>query len=208
MLLSLLVATSHSVSAADFPAPDDLMLRLMSADNVPGVALALIKGGRIVLEKGYGFRDLEGHASVTTATLFNIGSISKSFTALGIAQLADQRTVDLDAPVIRYIPDLRLSDPQAAQAVTLRQLLSHTSGLPADEQWPHEVSPTRKGIVGEFANMPITAPPGTRFQYCSRCVVLAAYILERITGQSWKAYTRANIFEPLGMTEMFVERGV
>jgi CubicO group peptidase (beta-lactamase class C family) len=194
------VTRSHSVPATDFPAADDLMLRLMSMDNVSGVALMLIKDGRIVLEKGYGFRDLESHAPVTTATLFNIGSISKSFTALGIAQLVDQHQVELDAPVIKYIPDLRLSDPRAAQAVTLRQLLSHTSGLPPDDQWPQQVPATREGIVSEFANMPITAQPGTRFQYCSRCIVLAAYVLERITGQSWEAYTRAHIFEPLGMT--------
>jgi CubicO group peptidase (beta-lactamase class C family) len=194
------VTTSGSVSAADFPAADELMARLMSTHNVPGAALALIKHGRIVLEKGYGFRDLETRAPVTARTLFNIGSISKSFTALGIAQLVDQQQVDLDAPAIGYIPDFRLSDPQAVQALTLRQLLSHTSGLPADEQWPRQVPPTREGIVGEFANMPITAQPGTRFQYCSRCVVLAAYILERVTGRSWEAYTRAQIFEPLGMT--------
>jgi CubicO group peptidase (beta-lactamase class C family) len=106
----------------------------MSTYNVPGAALALIKDRSIVLEKGCGFRDLAAHAPVTTATLFNIGSISKSFTALGVAQLVDQHQVDLDAPVIRYISDLRLSDPQANQAVTLRQLLSHTSGLPADGQ--------------------------------------------------------------------------
>jgi CubicO group peptidase (beta-lactamase class C family) len=123
------VALAASVSAADFPASDALMLRLMSTYHVPGAALALIKDGRIVLEKGYGFRDLPAQAPVTTATLFNIGSISKSFTALGVAQLVDQHQVGLDAPVIRYIPDLRLSDPQATQAVTLRQLLSHTSGL-------------------------------------------------------------------------------
>jgi len=172
----------------------------MSMDNVPGAALALIKDGRIVLEKGYGFRDLATHAPITTTTLFNIGSISKSFTVLGVAQLVDQQQVELSTPVIRYIPDLRLSDPVIAQAVTLRQLLSHTSGLPADERWPHPVPPTREGIVGEFASMPITATPGTRFQYCSRCIVLAAYALERITGQSWEAYTRARIFEPLGMT--------
>src|SRR6185437_13508325 len=132
--------------------------------------------------------------------LFNIGSISKSFTALGIAQLVDQQQVDLDTPVINYLPDLRLSDPNAAQAVTLRRLLSHSSGLPADEQWPLQVPPTREGIVAEFAAMPITAPPGTRFQYCSRCIVLAACVLERITGKSWETYTQAHIFLPIGMT--------
>jgi CubicO group peptidase (beta-lactamase class C family) len=194
------VSLPASLSVADVSAVDAVMLRLMSMDNVPGAALALINDGNIVLEKGYGFRDLAAQATVTTATLFNIGSISKSFTALGIAQLVDQGRVELDAPVIRYIPDLRLSDPQAAQEVTLQQLLSHTSGLPADEQWPPQVPPTREGIVGEFAGMPITAQPGTRFQYCSRCIVLAAYALERITGQSWETYTRAHIFEPLGMT--------
>jgi CubicO group peptidase (beta-lactamase class C family) len=194
------VTRSESLSAADLPAADDLMAHLISTDNVAGAALALIKHGRIVLEKGYGFRDLEAHAPVTATTLFNIGSISKSFTALGIAQLVDQQQVDLDVPVIGYIPDFRLSDPQAAQAMTLRQLLSHTSGLPADERWPSQVPPSREGIVGEFATMPVTAQPGTRFQYCSRCFVLAACILERVTGESWEAYTRAHIFEPLGMT--------
>jgi len=199
--IAVAVATLAAlVSAADFSASDALMLRLMSTHNVPGAALALIKDGSIVLEKGYGFRDLAAHAPVTTATLFNIGSISKSFTALGVAQLVDQHQVDLDAPVIRYIPDLRLSDPQATQAVTLRRLLSHTSGLPPDEQWPQQVPATRDGIVSEFASMPITAQPGTRFQYCSRCIVLAAYVLERITSQSWEAYTRTHIFAPLGMT--------
>ena len=135
------VTTSESVLATDVGAVDALMLRLMSMDNVPGAALALIKDGRIVLEKGYGFRDLATHAPITTTTLFNIGSISKSFTVLGVAQLVDQQQVELSTPVIRYIPDLRLSDPVIAQAVTLRQLLSHTSGLPADERWPHPVPP-------------------------------------------------------------------
>ena len=193
------VTISPSLSAPDFGAADALMLRLMSTYNVSGAALALIKDGGIVLEKGYGYRDRETDAPVTTATLFNIGSISKSFTALGIAQLVDQHQVDLDTPVIRYIPELRLSDPRATQAVTLRQLLSHTSGLPPDEQWPRQVPPTREGIVRGFVTMPITAQPGARFQYCSRCVVLAAYALEQIVGQSWEAYTRTHIFVPLGM---------
>jgi len=194
------LVTTPAVAAAEFPEADALMARLMATDNVPGAALALIKDGRIVLEKGYGLRDLETNAPVTTTTLFNIGSITKSFTALGIAQLVDQRRIDLDAPVMGYLPGFRLSDPQALQTLTLRRLLSHGSGLPADEQWPPMVPPTREAIAGEFASMPITAQPGTRFQYCTRCIVLAAYALERITGQSWEAYTRAHIFAPLRMT--------
>jgi CubicO group peptidase (beta-lactamase class C family) len=194
------ITISAPASAADFSATDALMLSLMSANHVPGAAVALIKDGKVVLEKGYGFRDLEAHAPVTTTTLFNIGSISKSFTALGIAQLVDRHQVDLDAPVVLYIPEFWLSDPELTQAVTLRQMLSHSSGLPSDDRWPQQVPPTRKGIVAEFAAMPITAQPGMRFQYCSRCIVLAAHALERVTGQSWEAYTRAHIFAPLGMT--------
>lgn len=201
-----------AVAVAAFPAPqraadpmnaravDTLILSLMAENHVPGAALALIKDGRVVFEKGYGFRDLETHAPVTGETLFNIGSISKSFTALGITQLADRHRVDLDTPVVKYVPEVRLSDPRATQSVTLRQLLSHTSGLPPDDQWPKQVPPSREGIVDEFATMPITAQSGTRFQYCSRCIVLAAYVLERVTGQSWETYTRTHIFEPLGMT--------
>jgi CubicO group peptidase (beta-lactamase class C family) len=154
-------AISDSASAKDFRSTDALMLRLMSMYNVRGAALALIKGGRIVLERGYGVRELATHAAVTPATLFNIGSISKSFTALDIAQLVDQHKVELDAPVIKYIPSLRLSDPRTTRAVTLRQLLSHNSGFPPDGRWLRRVPPTRQGIVAEFATMPITARPGT-----------------------------------------------
>jgi CubicO group peptidase (beta-lactamase class C family) len=195
------VATvSHTGSASEFLAADDLILRLMSTENVHGAAVALIKDGRIVLEKGYGVRDIATQTPVTTATLFNIGSISKSFTALGVAQLVDQQKADLDVPVINYLPDLQLSDSGVAQTLTLRRLLSHSSGLPADEHWPQRTPPTRQDIVAEFARMAITAPPGKRFQYCTRCIVLAACVLERITGQSWEAYTQTHIFAPLAMT--------
>lgn len=184
----------------DIHAVDTLMRDLIATYHVPGAALALIKRGEVVLEKGYGFRHLTTHAPVTAHTLFNIGSISKSFTALGISQLVDQHKLDLDAPIIDYAPDVRLSDPRRTRSVTLRQLLSHTSGLPPDEEWPGQVPASRRGIVREFATMPITAQPETRFQYCSRCVVLAAYVLERISGQPWETYTRTQILAPLGMT--------
>jgi CubicO group peptidase (beta-lactamase class C family) len=190
-----IATASHTLPASEVSVAGDLIPRLMPKENVSGAAVALIKDGRIVLAEGYGVRDTETQAPVTTATLFNIGSISKSFTALGVAQLVDQRKADLDVPVINYLPDLKLIEPGLAQTLTLRRLLSHSSGFPADEKWPQQVPSTRRGIVAEFSMMPTTAPPGVRFQYCSRCIVLAAYVLERITGQSWEAYTRSHIFE-------------
>jgi CubicO group peptidase (beta-lactamase class C family) len=151
-IVAFVLTLSASVSAADLPTSDALMLRLMSTHNVPGAALALIKDGRIVLEKGYGFRDVAAQAPVTTATLFNIGSISKSFTALGVAQLVDQHRVDLDAPVVRYVPDLPLSDPQTTQALTLRQLLSHTVAFLLTSNGPNRYRrPERESSVSSPA---------------------------------------------------------
>src|SRR5690349_11141729 len=135
------VTMSHSVWGAELPDAAALMLRLMARDNVPGAALALIKDGNIVLEHGYGFRDLAAAAPVTTATLFNIGSISKSFTALGVAQLVDRQGVELDAPVIRYIPDLRLSDPLAS---TLRRANCGRCSTPASSTGPCKPIPNPK----------------------------------------------------------------
>src|SRR5262249_50005791 len=147
-------ASAPAKAAVDIAAAvDALMLRLIAMDNVPGAALALIKGGEVVLEKSYGVRDLTTHAPVTAQTLFNIGSISHSFTALAIAQLVEPHQLDLDAPIIGSAPDLRLSEPQVTRTVTLRQLLSHASGLPPDDQWPPQVPSSRQGIVREFAAM-------------------------------------------------------
>jgi CubicO group peptidase (beta-lactamase class C family) len=190
----------HATERLDVQAVDALMLDLMSKYKVPGAALGLIQDGKIVLEKGYGFRDLDTHTRVTPATLFNVGSISKSFRALDLAQLVYKQKIDLDTPIISYVPEIRLSDPIETRTVTLRQLLSLSAGLPPDEQWPLEVPRSRDEIIREFATMPITAPPGTRFQYCSRCVVLAAYVLENVTHQTWETYTRTHIFTPLGMS--------
>ena len=140
------VATvSHTVSASEFLDADDLILRLMSKENVHGAAVALIKDNRIVLEKGYGVRDIATQPPVTTATLFNIGSISKSFTALGVAQLVDQQKADLDVPVINYLPDLQLRDSGVAQTLTLRRLPHIAVAFPQTSTGPSE--PRRHGTV-------------------------------------------------------------
>lgn len=193
-------APAGAERAVTAQAVDDLVLRLMSMYSVPGAAVALIQHSRIVLAKGYGFRDSETQLPVTERTLFNIGSITKSFTSLGIAQLVDEGRLDLDRPVIQYVPELRLSEPVVTRTVTLRQLMSHTSGLPRHDDWLASVPTSRLDVIRDMVRIPVTAKPGERFQYCNQNFVLAGYVLERVTGQSWEAYTRAHIFAPLGMT--------
>ena len=101
----------------------------MRSARIPGMALVIVKGDRLVYEKGYGRADPSGRG-VTPETPFLIGSITKSFTALAVMQLADAGKVDLDAPVQQYIPWFRVADPEASAQMTVRHLLTMTSGLP------------------------------------------------------------------------------
>jgi CubicO group peptidase (beta-lactamase class C family) len=199
LVIGLIEVPARAAEAIDVQAADSLMLSLMATYGVPGAALALIQDGHVVLTKGYGFRDLASHLPVTEHTLFNIGSITKSFTSVDIAQLVDQGRLDLDRPVAQYVPELRLSDRRVTRTVTLRQLLSHTSGLPRHDDWFATVPASRQQILRDMVKIPVSAEPGTRFQYCNQNYVLAGYVLERVTGQSWEAYTRSHIFAPLGM---------
>ena len=107
----------------------EMMYPAGSSARIPGLALAIVRGDQIVYLKGYGRADASGRP-VTPQTPFLIGSITKSFTALAVMQLVEAGTVDLDAPVQRYIPWFRVADPRASAQITVRHLLTMTSGLP------------------------------------------------------------------------------
>jgi Beta-lactamase len=143
------VTMSHSVWAAELPDVDALMLRLMATDKVPGAALALIKDANIVLEQGYGFRDLAAAAPVTTATLFNIGSISKSFTALGLAQRYRQLVRSVSGMQAMGIGDRGLLPTHVADLVPdLERLVPGGSVLRSSEVITAEVEEVIDLIMG------------------------------------------------------------
>src|SRR5689334_3629436 len=121
---------AHAQATHDFVAIDSIMARLMDMYNIPGTALALVQDDKVIYSKGYGFRSYEDKQPVTPDTVFAIGSVSKSFTALDVAQLVDQGKMSLDAPVINYLPDFKLSDAAATKALTVGEVISHSSGLP------------------------------------------------------------------------------
>jgi CubicO group peptidase (beta-lactamase class C family) len=173
---------------------------MMVLYNVEGVGIALVKDDKVVFAKGFGQRSAEPKQPATENTLFLIGSITKSFTSLAVAQLVDQGKLNLDDPVIKYVPDLKLADPALTKTVTIRHLLSHTSGLPrADEHWYANPPASRQQVIDDMAKVKPTAKPGEKWQYHNQNFVLAAHIVEKVTGQTWEDYVRKNIFEPLGM---------
>ncbi len=191
---------TRAYAADDFAQVDTIVQDMMALYDVPGVAVGLIKDGKVVYTQGYGVRNTQTQQPVTKNTLFAIGSVSKSFTALDIAQLVDAGKLNLDAPVTTYIPDFKLSDPQATKALTLRHLLSHTSGVPPFDDWYAVPAASRKQIVDDMAKIPLTAQPGQLWQYTNQNFVVAGYALEQVVGQSWEEYTREHIFAPLGMS--------
>jgi CubicO group peptidase (beta-lactamase class C family) len=176
----------------------------LAASVVPGAAFV------VVHREGASFAGGVGHTgdggAVTARTPFVIGSTSKSFTALAVTQLVDEGVVDLDAPVRRYIPELRLANGQATDSITVRQLLQQTSGLPAVAGGPVLASAedgSTADAVRELVDLELSGAPGTRWEYANANYVLAGLVVERASGLPYPDYLQRRIFQPLGMTGSF-----
>lgn len=178
----------------------------MAEARVPGLALAIVAEREVVYARGFGITSVEaGGIPVTPDTLFQIGSVTKPLTGTMIVTLADLGLLDLDAPVTTYLPRLTLSQPGVAQLVTLRQLLSHTSGLPWDQITPGRLFGSRDpaGLAAyverELPTRPLVAPPGTLFNYSNPGINLAARVAEAATGLAYTELVGRYLLEPLRM---------
>ncbi len=171
--------------------------------RVPALAVALVKDGQVSYLKAFGFRDAAQSLPANTETVFRAGSVSKAFGAATVALLVDEGRMSWDAPVTSYIPELRFAGGDAYSAITLRDMLSHRTGLPRhDLLWYNNQRLTRQALVARMPHLEMTAPLRTRYQYTNLMVVLAGLALERVTGQTWEAFTRARLLAPLGMTRV------
>ena len=168
---------------------------------IPGAAIVVVRDGRIVHEHGVGVADDSGRL-VTAQTPFVIGSLTKSLTALAVAQLAERGRIDLDAPVRRYVPDFAVADPTAGATITVRQLLDQTSGLTTAAGIAPLSSPATSlaDQVRALASARPASAPGVAFQYSNANYVVLGRLIEVVSGLSYEAYMRANVFEPLRMT--------
>ncbi len=171
----------------------------MQAWGVPGAAVAVIKDGEVIHCQGYGFRDIEKGLPVTSKTLFAIGSTTKAFTAMAAGLLVDEGKLEWDKPIRNYIPWFKLYDPVAGERLTVRDLLTHRSGLPRHELVWYRSTASRKEIVERLQYLEPTCDFRTRWQYQNMMITTAGYLVGVIAGMTYEEFVTDRIFKPLGM---------
>jgi CubicO group peptidase (beta-lactamase class C family) len=191
------------MTAEQGTALDEYVRGEMARWTVPGVALGILRDGTRELH-GYGLASIETEQPVTPETLFQIGSISKVYTTTLVMRLVDEGKLALDEPIVTYLPDLKLADSQARETITLRYLLSHTSGLFGDyfdDFGLGDDALTR--AIATFETLRQQSLPGALWTYCNTGFALAGAIIERATEQPFEKAMRERIFKPLGLERSF-----
>jgi CubicO group peptidase (beta-lactamase class C family) len=172
----------------------------LAAWEVPGCAVAAVRGGQVELVGAWGLRDRAAGLPVTTDTLFAIGSTTKAFTATTIGALVDDGLLDWDRPLRDYAPGVRLHDPFVSDRLTVVDLLSHRSGLPRhDLTWVGQPGRSRAEIVRALRFLPLSRDLRQDYQYCNLGYLAAGHVVEALSGIPWEDFTRGRLLEPLGM---------
>lgn len=192
--------------------------------QAPGLAAAVAQDGGEVYAEGFGERELGGGAPVTPDTVFGVASVTKSFTALAIMQLAEAGKLAVEDPVTRYLPEFRTPDLDATRAITIHHFLSHSAGFPplpsrffafarsaegdpaagGKPAWAADHAPidTFEDLMDYLAagGYEMLGPPGAQFSYCNEGFALLGAIVERVSGEGYEAYVQRHILAPAGMT--------
>ena len=178
---------------------DEIIEKSLNDMNVPGAAISVYADGEIILQKGYGYRDADNRLPVTTETLFPIGSITKSITALTLLTLVDQGVIDIDDKIVDLNPNFRLGDGNLTYEMTLRDYLTHMSGFPRhDGVWFGEKL-SRDDLVKKLRFLKPAIPYRSGFIYQNIGYAIIGNALEHITNKSWEDLVRERIFTPVGM---------
>ena len=205
-MLLLFFATSTSASGND----EELaafVKRGMQLWLVPGMAVAVVASDEFLFQQGFGVTSIEEGAPVDEHTLFANASTTKAMVAAGILMLVDEDKLQLDDPIVRHLPELHFEDPLLTQQLTVRDLLTHRSGLPSTDFWSFlQYMPLGEQIERLAAVAP-AAPLRTRHIYQNTMYELLGLVIERLSGQRWDRFLSARLWQPLGMNETFGARG-
>ncbi|HKP38325.1 MAG TPA: serine hydrolase domain-containing protein [Pyrinomonadaceae bacterium] len=193
-----LIAISTCAAQANLSARIDRYVKAeMSKQNIPGISLAVLRNGRVVLLRSYGMANVEHQVPVKPETIFQSGSIGKQFTAMEVMMLAEEGKLSLDDKITKFFSDA----PAAWAGITIRHLLNHTSGL---GDYPPEIELkrdyTEEELLSYFKKTPLDFEPGTSWNYSNVGYVMLGILIRKVTGKFYGDFLQERIFKPLGMT--------
>jgi CubicO group peptidase (beta-lactamase class C family) len=178
---------------------DDLVAQALKDWEVPGVAVAVVQGDKVILPKGYGYRDAKKQLPVTPNTLLAIGSITESFTVTTLGMEMDEGKVDRDKPLREYLPTFKMYDPVLTEQIVVRDLITHRTGLPRHDLVWHSSDFPREDLIQRLQFLEPNKPLCSRFQYNNLMFMTAVYIAGQLNGKSWEDTIRERVLTPLGM---------
>ncbi len=176
-------------------------------EEIPGLSIAVVHDQELVWSQGFGFADLGENRPITAKTIYSICSISKLFTSIAVLQLRDKGLLDLDDPVSKHLPWFQIQEKHAdAGKATIRNILTHSSGLPRESAFPYWSAPdfefpTQKEIMERVSEQATLYPADTYFQYSNLGLTLAGEVVAAASGQSYEKYVMENILKPLGLQD-------
>ena len=173
--------------------------KAMTDEAIPGVAVAIIRDGNILFEKGYGVRSVNAAAATDEQTVFSIGSVSKAFTAVGLMLLVQENKLTLDDPIKKYMKGL----PASWQNITIRQFMTHTSGIP--ELKGEKDNGSFEQTLSQVGKMRMAFTPGARQQYNNFNFAVMGKLIEAITGMDYQSFLQKRVFKPAGMVSSGVK---
>lgn len=204
-------------TSVDFKDLESFILEKMSETKIPSLSIAIVQGDKTVYARGFGFRDISSGLPATPRTLYGIGSVTKSFTAIATMQLVEEGRISLDDPVDKYVP-VKLKPH--GETISIHHLLTHSSGLPAlayaeafirgvlglDHHWLPVSSPEDIITFMKDSEKWAVSKPGERFFYLNEGYVLLGKIISKLSGVSYEEYIRKRILEPLKMSRTFFSK--
>lgn len=174
--------------------------QLLKEWNVPGASIAIVEKGRVLMAKGFGYKDYERKLPATENTLFAIGSCTKAFTAALLSEPIAQKKIELDVPAQIYYPALQFKTSELNNNVTLRDMLTHRTGLPRhDYAWYSGAATTREGMVQQLRYLEPSSSLRQKFQYNNYMYITIGALLEKLMGKTWEQQVQERLFTPLGM---------
>ncbi|MBF4518576.1 beta-lactamase family protein [Flavobacterium sp. ANB] len=194
LLLAIFMITNGIYSQGD--KVDNVVREMIQKNNIIGLQLAVVKDNKIVKELNYGLSNIQDSVLVDNETVFNINAITKAFTGVALMQLVENRKLNLEEPISKYLDDL----PNTWQSITIKELATHTSGLP--DIWTSEENLlTQNNItsLNKIKELPVVFEPGERFDYNQTNYLLLVMIIEKVSGKSFDKYLIENEFEKAEM---------